>query len=108
MARKKIYKHEREYQADLIKDIKKFLTSTGEPCIILKNDPNYIQGVPDLSIMFRSRYALLEVKLFEDADHQPNQDYYINQVNEMGSFGAFIFPENEDEVLKNMFIYFGL
>ncbi len=44
---------------------------------------------------------MLEVKAFEDAPEQPNQAYYIEMFNDM-SFAAFIYPENETEVLDEL------
>lgn len=67
-------------------------------CVILKNDSDYVQGIPDLLVLWRDRWAMLEVKTRADAHEQPNQDYYVSMLNEM-SFAAFIYPENEDEVL---------
>lgn len=88
---------ESKFQADLIKDIKKRLPG----CIILKNDPNYIQGIPDLTIFYGYKWATLEVKTHESAAHQPNQDYYVGIMNTM-SFSAFIYPENKEEVLDGL------
>ena len=67
-------------------------------CIILKNDGNYLQGVPDLLILWGPRWASLEVKLSENSHEQPNQQHYIDLMNKM-SFAAFIHPDNEAEVL---------
>lgn len=94
------FKKEPDYQSYLIKKIKEYLPG----CIVLKNDPNYIQGIPDLSVFYRSKWAFLEVKLTEDSNHQPNQDYYIYQASVM-SFGSFIWPEIEDAVLTDLFIF---
>ena len=92
---------ESAFQARLIKKIK-----TAYPdCVVLKNDPNYIQGIQDLTILYKSKYALLEVKDSADADHQPNQDYYVDKINAM-SFSRFIFPENEKQVLKELDDFF--
>jgi len=41
---------------------------------------------------------MLEVKSSADAPQQPNQEYYVGLANDMW-FGAFIFPENEAEIL---------
>lgn len=85
---------EAKYQSELIKKLRLLFPD----CIILKNDPGYLQGVPDLVIFHGDRYAFLEVKVSERAPVQPNQDYYVRKLNEM-SFAAFIFPSNEEDVL---------
>lgn len=75
-------------------------------CIILKNDPNYLQGIPDLTIFWEGMYALLEVKAGPKSKTQPNQEWYIDLFNEW-SFGAFIFPENKEAVLNELQLAFG-
>ena len=88
---------ESKFQSDLIKELKgKF-----PGCIVMKNDPNYIQGIPDLIILHGDRWASLECKKSSSAHHQPNQDYYVEKMNAM-SFSAFIFPENKEEVLNDV------
>lgn len=93
---------ESEYQGKLIKKIKKDIPN----CLVLKNDSSYLQGVPDLSVFSGPKAALLEVKISKTADHQPNQDYYVNTTNKNGGFARFIFPENEKEVLADLKNYF--
>ncbi len=85
---------ESEYQAKLIRKLKDLFPG----CVVLKNDPNYQQGMLDLSIFYREKWAMLEPKVSANASLQPNQEYYVHQLDEM-SFAAFIFPENESEVL---------
>ena len=46
-------------------------------------------------------FDLFEAKKSEDEPHRPNQDYYVGLANDI-SFGAFIYPENEEEVLDAM------
>lgn len=70
-------------------------------CIVLKTDANYIQGFPDLIILYKDHWGVLEGKRSANASHRPNQDYYVNLCDEM-SFGSFIFPENKEEVLNAM------
>ena len=88
---------ESQFQAQLIAKLKKIFPG----CVVLKNDPNYIQGFPDLTVFYEDRWACLEVKKDERASHQPNQDYYIRYLNEM-SFARFVCPENEQEVLDEL------
>lgn len=85
---------ENRYQAQLIKELRRRFPD----CVILKNDPNYLQGVPDLVLFVGDQWAMLEVKAAADSPMQPNQDYYVRQLNEM-SFAAFIYPEIQEEVL---------
>lgn len=70
-------------------------------CIVMKNDANYVQGFPDLSIFYKDKWAILECKKSEDSSHQPNQDYYVDILNRM-SFSRFIYPENKEEVLHDL------
>ncbi len=88
---------ENKFQSKLIKELKKEFPG----CMVLKNDSSYIQGVPDLLILYKDKWSALEVKKSATAKHQPNQDYYVNKMNEM-SHSAFIYPENKDEVLDNL------
>lgn len=86
---------EAKYQSGLIKRLRLRFPD----CVILKNDPAYLQGVPDLVIFYGNRYALLEVKASDTAPSQPNQSYWIEKFDAM-SFAAFVYPSNEEEVLS--------
>ena len=88
---------ENKFQSNLIKEIKKLFPD----CIVLKNDRSYIQGIPDLLILYKNKWASLEVKKSATASHRPNQNYYVEKMNKM-SFSRFIFPENKDEVLEDL------
>ena len=88
---------ESKFQKHLIDRIHDMLPNA----LVLKNDANYIQGIPDLLILNNKKWAMLEVKNKSTASHQPNQDYYVSLADKM-SFGAFIYPENEEEVLGAM------
>lgn len=90
-------KLERDYQAKLIKSIKAILPG----CMVLKNDPTYIQGIPDLTILYNNKWATLECKRSDKESHRPNQDYYVGIMDKM-SFSRFICPENEKEVLNEL------
>ncbi|QEQ93945.1 VRR-Nuc domain protein [Streptomyces phage Kardashian] len=86
---------EAKYQSELIKKLRLLFPD----CVILKNDPGYLQGVPDLVIFNGDRYAFLEVKASETSPTRPNQVYYVELFNKM-SFADFIHPSNEEEVLS--------
>lgn len=86
---------EAEYQAKLIKRIQTIFPG----CFIVKNDPAENQGVPDLLILFGMQWAMLEVKISRHSSLQPNQTYFVDLFNKM-SFAAFIYPENEEEILN--------
>ena len=70
-------------------------------CILAHLDPNETQGIPDILILFGDRWAVLEGKKCATASRRPNQQYYIDKMNDM-SFGRFIYPENEEEVLYEL------
>lgn len=91
---------ESKFQAKLIKDIKERLPD----CIVLKNDPTYLQGIPDLTVFNNDKWATLEVKKSANASHQPNQDYYVEMMDHM-SFSRFVYPENRDVVFSDLIDY---
>lgn len=88
---------ESTYQNKLIKILEKLFPG----CVVLKNDPGYLQGVPDLSILYNDRWAMLEVKASVDATERPNQRHHVERLSTM-SFAAFIYPENQAEVLDEL------
>jgi hypothetical protein len=94
---------ERDYQAQLIRKLRRRLPG----CIILKNDTDYLQGIPDLTILYGDKWAMLEVKASRDAPNQPNQVWYVCELNDM-SFAAFIYPAIEEEVLDALQQTFGV
>lgn len=88
---------ESKFQHELIKEIEDRFPGA----IVLKNDPNYIQGIPDLSIFYKDKWATLECKNSQHANHQPNQDYYVEKMNNM-SFSRFVDPKSKGEVLDEL------
>lgn len=51
--------------------------------------------------MYKDKWATLECKKNKDAKRRPNQEYYVNRMNDM-SFSAFVYPENVEEVINDM------
>jgi hypothetical protein len=90
-------KRENKFQSDLKKELEKRFPG----CIVTKLDANNIQGIPDLLILYNDKWATLENKRDAKASKQPNQEYYVNKMNDM-SFSRFIYPENKDEVLNDL------
>ena len=88
---------ESKFQSDLIKEIKERYPGA----VVLKTDPNYIQGFPDLLMLWQKHWAALECKREEHAHVQPNQEFYVDILNQM-SFASFITPKRKDEVLHAM------
>lgn len=90
-------KLERDFQSKLIKDLKVIFPG----CMVMKLDPDYIQGIPDILVLYKNKWAVLEVKRSKNAKRRPNQDYYVEMMDNM-SFSRFIYPENKDEVLSEL------
>lgn len=94
---------ENKFQSKLVKTLKARFPG----CIVMKNDANYIQGIPDLLVLYNDKWAALECKQNTKAKKQPNQEYYVSKMNDM-SFSRFITPENMEDVLNELQQTFGV
>lgn len=92
---------ESKFQSNLKKELKEIFPG----CIVTKLDSGDIQGIPDFLILYKDKWATLENKRSYKASRRPNQEYYVNKMNEM-SFSRFIYPENKDDVLVDLIKYF--
>ena len=88
---------ENKFKTKLVKDIKERFPGS----MVFHLDPNEYQGAPDLLVLYNNHWAALEGKKDEDSSHRPNQDYYVNKMNDM-SFARFIYPQNAKEVLNEL------
>jgi hypothetical protein len=93
---------ENSFQKKVIDEIAKRLPQA----IVLKNDSSYVQGIPDLVVFYRNKYAMLEVKRSSTANHQTNQDIYISLFEKWGVFAAFVYPENFTYIMDDLVRYF--
>lgn len=75
-------------------------------CTILKNDPAWQQGIPDILILFGNRWAMLEFKQTTSSARRANQEYFIDMFNQM-SFARFVHPDNVEDVLHDLQQTFG-
>ena len=94
---KKLLALENKFKTALVAEIKKILPGA----MVMHLDPNEIQGIPDLIVLYKNKWAVLEGKKDAKASHRPNQDYYVSKMNDM-SFAKFICPENKQEVLDEL------
>lgn len=85
---------ENRFKTNLIQDLKNLFPG----CMVVHLDPNEIQGIPDLLVLYKDKWAALEGKKTANASVRPNQEYYVNKMNDM-SYASFIYPENKEEVL---------
>lgn len=94
-------KLESKFQKEFIDEVKRIFPG----CVVLKNDSSYIQGFPDWTILYKDKWAVLEAKREKCSKHQPNQDYYVNKLNQMG-YSDFVYPENKDAVIFKLKEFF--
>lgn len=92
---------ENRFKTKLVRELEEMFPG----CIILHPDPNEIQGIPDLLILYKDKWAALEGKKNATASHRPNQAYYVELMDRM-SFAEFIYPEIKDQVLDELYLHF--
>lgn len=102
MRKREAHTLESDVKDDIIGTIKEMYPD----CFVLKNDSGYLQGVPDWVILYKDKWVMLELKKSKTASHQPNQDYYVDILNQM-SYATFAYPENKEEVLHDIQQTFG-
>lgn len=94
-------KLESKFQKELMDEIRRQYPG----CIIIKNDSSYIQGFPDWTVFYNDKWATFETKRSKNATKQPNQEYYVEVMNDM-SFSRIVYPENMNKVLNELQQFF--
>lgn len=103
-------------ESEFQRQLKAELEARYPGCYILKNDPTFITGIPDLTILYGEKWATLEVKrskkeaiasMENKQGKHPLQARRVNDLNAM-SFSAYIYPENREEVLNELDRKFGV
>ena len=79
-------------------------------CIVTKLEADYKEGLPDVLILHKNKWATLEAKKnkSEVTKPRPNkkqQDYYVATMDKM-SFSRYVYPENQEEVLNELRLHF--
>ncbi len=92
-------KLESGFQDNLKKELEKLFPG----CMIFKMEQ--VQGIPDLLVLYKNKWASLENKKSANAKKQPNQEYYVKLMDNM-SFSRFIYPENKDDILNELQKFF--
>ena len=88
---------ESRFQSKLIEELRELFPG----CVVLKTDSSYIQGFPDLVILYGKHWAALECKESSSASRRPNQEYYVDMLGDM-SYASFVYPGNKVEVLHDL------
>lgn len=102
-------KLESEFQANLIKE----LEARFPGCVVLVKPGYYIQGFPDLLVLFKTFWVVLECKRKKPTSHddfEPNQEWYLERLDNLGEgpcFATVIYPENREEILDEIQRSFG-
>jgi hypothetical protein len=73
----------------------------GDDGFVFAMDGNYIQGFPDVLILYKGKWAALECKKSSKEPFQPNQEYYIDLIDSL-SFCRVIYPSIENEVFNDL------
>lgn len=90
---------EGKYKTELTKRI---YERFGNRCVVVRLDSALMQGISDMLVLFEGgMWAALEAKTRGNAARQPNQEFYVQKLNDM-CFAAFIYPENEEAVLNEL------
>jgi len=90
-----------DIESNFQRKLKKELKARYPGSYVLKTDPSEVQGIPDLLVLYKNKWASLEVKKDKHAKHRPNQDHHVERMNSM-SYSAFIYPENKEEILNEL------
>lgn len=90
-------KLESSFKAKLKAELKKEF----EGCILIDLDPTMNQGIPDMMMLYKNKWAALECKRNKNAKRRPNQEYYVARMNEM-SYSSFIYPENKEDIINEL------
>lgn len=84
---------EAKFQADFVSDLRDM------GCIVLKQDPviGKQKGVPDILVIYKSRWMFLEFKASEGSPFRPGQREFLEKLSRWG-YAKKVYPEIGDVV----------
>lgn len=95
---------ESKFQKLVIDELHEIFGDLHDGFLVLKNDSGYLQGIPDLLVLYKDKWAMLEVKPRTPKsadDYEPNQEFYISTLDGM-CFASMICPENKEMVYNDL------
>lgn len=95
---------ESDFQHKLIERLEKTFVGS----IVMKNDPTYIQGIPDLTMLYKNTFVAFECKRSAHESKRPNQQWYVDEIIRNGGLAYFIYPENVEEIINDISRKFGV
>lgn len=94
--------NEGDFKTNLIQKLKRIFPGM----IVLHNNANFIRGIPDLTLLYKDKYAILEGKMTSSSSKRPNQDVWVDYFKNQGAYAAFISKSNEEEIINELRRYF--
>lgn len=93
---------ESNFQRKLKDDLEKIFPGA----MVLKNDPTMCGGIPDLLILYKNKWAALEVKRSEAAAKKSmkenlKQAHKVEVMNSM-SYANYVYPENKEDIIHDL------
>lgn len=93
---------ESKFQSEVIQDLTEMFGEFHKGgCMILLNDAEYMQGIPDILILYKDKWAMLEAKRDVNSPYRPNQEWYIDMLDKM-SYASVIYPGNKEMVYDDL------
>lgn len=89
-------------EAAFVKQVKADILERFPGAYVRKNMAVAILGIPDVECGIEGLYVALECKRSKSARLQPLQQYTIDKINNAGCFARITYPENWDEVLREL------
>lgn len=91
---------EKDFKQKFQKELKKRV----KPVAILqyKQDATTLKGFPDTIVILEGITVFIEYKKSKRAKYQEGQKMWHDKLEAAGHFSFYVFPENTDEVLKEI------